>query len=165
MYYSPLREEKPGNGISPSSISSQMKKLSVLVAVSLLTVSLVGCSSSDQEKAREDARKTAAEVKSDAHDLAGKVDNALKPDGRSASEKLETARVKLDQATLLAKVKTKLAADVGASTLTNVTVNANGSIVTLNGSVSSADQKSAATRSASQVEGVTQVQNNLTIQP
>lgn len=131
----------------------------------LMAVGLVGCSAPDQEKAREDAHKAAADLKTDAHQLAGNVDAALKPDGRSASQKLATAGQKLDQAALLAKVKTKLVADVGASTLTNVSVKTNGSVVSLSGYVANADQRSAAERSAAQVDGVTHVNNNLTIQP
>lgn len=142
-----------------------MKKQLAVLAALLMILGLIGCSSSDQEKTREDAHKAASDIKKDAHDLAGKVDAALKPDGRSASEKLATAGEKVDQATLLAKVKTTLVANVGASTLTNVTVTTNGSVVTLTGSVANADQKSAAERAAAQVDGVTHVIDNLTIQP
>src|SRR5579875_1983735 len=86
----------------------------------------------------QDAHKLGQEARADAKSLGRKIDQALNSTGRassgpseSASEKLrrgtadlrvegEKAGVKLDRAAMVAKVKAKLASDVGLSTITNV---------------------------------------------
>lgn len=159
-----------------------------------LLATLLGCSRADQERAREKAdeardktataaRKLTAEAKEKARELNANLGKAL--DGQhpgetgattSAREKLdhaaEVARregrragTKLDHAGMLAKVKAKLANDVGLSTVSGVTVDVNGSVVTLTGNVSSDDQKRQAERTVSQMDGVTRVVNNLVVQP
>jgi osmotically-inducible protein OsmY len=72
---------------------------------------------------------------------------------------------KLDNAALLAKVKAKLASDIGVATLNNVNVDISGSVVTLRGTVASDTQRRAAQRAASQVSGVTNVVNELKVVP
>jgi osmotically-inducible protein OsmY len=139
-----------------------------------LAVLLSACSSHNQEQAREDARKAGSEVKADAKELRQKVDAAVKPDSQSASDKMSEgvnkmeeagsrAAVKLDRAALLAKVKTKLAADAGLDTLSKVDVSIKGNVVILSGSVSSEEQKKAAEQAASQVDGVARVNNSLVV--
>jgi osmotically-inducible protein OsmY len=73
--------------------------------------------------------------------------------------------VKLDHAALIAKIKTKLATDVGLSTVTGVDVDASGRIVTLHGTVDSVQQKQEAERAALQVGGVTKVIDDLQVRP
>ena len=144
--------------------------LSALLGALLLTA----CNSHNQEQARADAHKAGAEIKQDAKELRQKVDAAVKPDSRSASDKLSEgvnkmekagseAGVKLDHAALLAKVKAKLASDAGLDTLSKVDVGVDGSVVILSGTVSSEDQKKAAEQAASQVPGVDQVRNSLVV--
>ena len=98
----------------------------------------------------------------------------MKPDSENASDKMSAAGdrvkdasskagVKLDQAALLAKVKTKLASDAGLATLTKVEVTTDGSVVMLSGEVSSAEQKKAVEKAAAQVDGVTKVVNNVVV--
>jgi len=152
-----------------------------------LVIGGVACSSSDQEKAKEQARedirktgdeakKAGREIKEGAKELSRRADVAVQPDRESASDRISHAEakartaasnagIKLDQAALLAKVKTKLASDAGLSTLTNVNIAVDGSVVTLSGTVANENQKKAAEMAASQVDGVTQVQNRLTVQP
>lgn len=159
----------------------------VALAAALLVLAIGGCSSADRQKAkeqaredlrksREEAKRAGQEISKDAKDFKTRVDAAVKPDKVSASEKLsqaeETAKtsaseagVKLSHAALLAKVKTKLASDAGVSTVTDINVTLDGSVVTLSGSVSSIDQKNAAERAASEVDGVTKVRNQLTVKP
>lgn len=142
--------------------------LPALVCAAALSI-ILGCSASDKNKARQEM-----------HDFGQKVNQAVGPvdlrDTQSAAAKLrkgeddlrvagEKAGVKLDHATLIARVKTKLATDIGFSTATGITVDAHGPVITLSGSVSSEDQKQKAAESASQVGGVDKVVNDLRIRP
>ena len=162
-------------------------KVPFAIGAVALVMGVTACSSSDQEKAKaqaqadvrktsEEARKAGSELKADAHELTRRVDAAVQPDSESASDKLSRAGVtakdaaaragvKLDHAALLAQVKTKLASDAGLNTLTNVDVSVAGSVVTLSGTVATDDQKKTAGQAASQVDGVTEVRNHLTVQP
>lgn len=66
-------------------------------------------------------------------------------------------------AALTAKVKTAIANDAGLGSAVNINVNSYRGVVQLNGFVASADQIERATTAARGVEGVTQVQNNLSV--
>lgn len=150
----------------------------------------LGCSQADKEKAREraeqakqEARKLGTEAKVKAKELNSKLGQSL--DGRNAGgtaasqtpeQKLHEAAAvarqegrvagkKLDHAGLVARVKTKLADDVGLATVSGVSVDVTGSVVTLSGTVSSEDQKRQAERSAAAVGGVSRVVNQLSVQP
>lgn len=126
----------------------------------------MSCSNTQQERAREradqarqEARKLGNEAKHEAHQLNRQVDSALKsPESRQAAQKL-------DRAALVAKVKAKLATDVGLSTVTSVDVDATGHVVTLRGTVSSPEQKRQAERAVAQLNGVTRVVNELQVRP
>lgn len=164
----------------------EMRHLSAALGV-VLVIGLSACTSSDQERAKEqgsqdlrkandEAKKAGRELKADAKELSRRVDAAVQPDTESASHKLSRAEatakegasragVKLDHAVLLAKVKTKLMSDAGLSTVGNVDVALNGTVVTLSGTVANENQKKAAEQAASQVDGVTKVQDLLTVQP
>jgi osmotically-inducible protein OsmY len=65
-------------------------------------------------------------------------------------------------ATLTAKVKSALAADVGLSTV-SINVDSSGNTVTLKGNVDSADKKKRAEEVARKVDGVATVRNELTV--
>ncbi len=153
---------------------------------------LIGCSRSDREntsrktaeakeKARAEARKLEAEAKNEAHNLRQNIDHALSSTGQAnttarAEEKLrqggedlraagDQAAVKLDRAATIAKVKAKLAARLGMSTVTNIDVGSSGHVVTLRGAVSSEDQKRQAEEAALEVSGVTKVVDQLQVKP
>ena len=130
----------------------------------LLLVS-TGCDRSTQDKARErqaeaerKLRKLGSDAKQRARELDHNIKDAVQPNGEHAAEKL-------DNAALLAKVKAKLASDLGVATLSNVNVDTAGSVVTLRGTVASDTQRQAAQRAASQVSGVTSVVNDLKVVP
>jgi len=72
---------------------------------------------------------------------------------------------KVNEAALTTAVKSKLAADVRLSTLTSVNVDSNGTVVTLSGTVPTAEDKRQAEIVAKGVDGVTRVMNNLTVTP
>lgn len=64
---------------------------------------------------------------------------------------------------LTAKVKSALASDAGLRTLTDVSVDVEGDVVTLKGTVDTADQKARVAEAAKKVEGVKQVKNELKV--
>jgi osmotically-inducible protein OsmY len=136
----------------------------ILLSLLLLLVS-TGCDRSTQEKARErqaeaeqKIRRLGNEAKQRAKQLDHNIKSAVQPDSEHAGEKL-------DNAALLARVKAKLASDVGVATLNNVNVDTSGSVVTLRGTVASDGERQAAQRAASQVSGVTSVVNKLKVAP
>ena len=75
----------------------------------------------------------------------------------------ETAGQNVDDSTITASVKSKLAADKLGS-LTRIDVDTTRQVVSLNGIVESPEQKARAEQLAFQVSGVKKVNNNLQIQ-
>jgi hyperosmotically inducible protein len=134
------------------------------------------------DRVNRDAKKLGSEVKQDARLASEKIGNALNnssPERSGASQaedkiargshdlRVETdkAGVKLDHAAVIAKVKARLATDVGLSTVTGVDVDTTGQIVTLRGTVGSVQQKQQAEQAALQVSGVTKVIDDLQVRP
>jgi hyperosmotically inducible protein len=78
--------------------------------------------------------------------------------GSASTEIKQDAR----NAALTGKVKSALAADVGLKTL-KINVDSAGSVVTLKGQVDSAETRRRAEEVARKVEGVTSVNNQLTV--
>jgi len=81
--------------------------------------------------------------------------------GTSGSTTSDISQATKD-ATLTAKVKSALAADVGLSTL-SIDVDSAGNTVTLKGTVDSADKKQRAEEVARKVDGVATVRNQLAV--
>ncbi len=75
----------------------------------------------------------------------------------------ETVEGQARDAKIKANIKSKLASDVGAATLTSVDVNVTNGVVTLSGPVHSQDEKSRAETVAKAAEGVVSVNNALQI--
>jgi osmotically-inducible protein OsmY len=137
-----------------------MRVLSAVLGFFLL-IGLIACNPSDQERAREQARKDGHEIARGAE----KASDEIKKDAEELSRQVDAkVQPQLDHAAMLSKVKTKLATDAGLDTLANVNVDVNGSVVTLSGTVTNEYQKKAAGVAASKVDGVTQVDNHLTVQ-
>jgi osmotically-inducible protein OsmY len=154
-------------------------------SLALLVLFLGSCSQREEEKARERAAEARAKAREGAHQLAHEAKRAAdalsrdvnqavnskgaRDDGDQAKQKLRVAGgeagTKLDEAALLAKVKAKLANDVGLSTVTGVDVDVNGDVVTLRGTVSAPEQKQLAERAAGQVAGVSRVIDDLQVKP
>lgn len=67
-------------------------------------------------------------------------------------------------ATLTGKVKSALASDAGAKTMTNINVDSNNGVVTLKGRVDTADAKKKAGDIAKKVDGVKSVKNELKVE-
>lgn len=136
----------------------------------------------ETQEARQELRKLGQAAKRTANKLHRNVSEALQgeqpdsPTAAGAERKLdnagqelrtagEHAAVKLDRAAMIAKVKAKLATDVGLSAAAAVDVDSSGQVVTLRGTVSSEEQKQQAERAALQVNGVTKVVNLLQTNP
>jgi hyperosmotically inducible protein len=77
----------------------------------------------------------------------------------------ETPREQVDDMEITAKVKSKLASDVGLSTVPDVSVNSTNGVVTLSGSVDSATTKGRIDTIARGIPKVVRVENNLQIAP
>lgn len=135
------------------------------------------------QRVREGARKLGQEAKQEASSLRQNIDRALQGTGPAqgggagqAGEKLrrgehdlrvarDQAAVKLDHAAMVAKIKAKLASDVGLSTVTGIDVDTSGQVVTLRGTVASNEQKQQAEQAVMQLSSVTRVVNQLTVKP
>ena len=77
----------------------------------------------------------------------------------------ESPERQVDDAEITAKVKSKLASDVGLSTVTNISVNSTNGVVTLSGQVKTAENKSRAGEIAAAVPKVVRVINVLQVAP
>jgi osmotically-inducible protein OsmY len=75
----------------------------------------------------------------------------------------ESPEAQVDDFQITAQVKAKLASDVGAASLTNVSVNSTNAVVTLSGQVDSAGTKAKAESVAKSVPKVSRVVNNLQV--
>lgn len=77
----------------------------------------------------------------------------------------ETPRQQLDDLEITTGVKSKLASDIGLSTVPDVSVNSTNGIVTLSGDVDSAETKSRVETIARAVPKVVRVVDNLQVSP
>lgn len=69
----------------------------------------------------------------------------------------------MDNAAMTAKVKSKLATDIKASTMTSIDVDSNNGVVTLTGTVADEQVKKEAEQAARSIDGVVKVENNLRV--
>jgi hyperosmotically inducible protein len=75
----------------------------------------------------------------------------------------EAPEQQVTDAGITARVKTKLAEDLGAATVTNISVNATNGIVTLAGTVHSSAEKAKAVTVAHTIPKVVRVEDNLQV--
>jgi osmotically-inducible protein OsmY len=75
----------------------------------------------------------------------------------------QTLERQTDDAAIEARIKAKLATDVGAETITSVEVNVTNGVVTLAGPVKTPDEKQRIEAVARGVEGVTSITNNIQV--
>src|ERR1700692_2156912 len=73
----------------------------------------------------------------------------------------ETPESQVNDAEILASVKAKLAEGIGATTMTNISVNVTNGVVSLSGTVHNAEEKSKAVSIAQAVPKVVSVNDNL----
>ena len=134
------------------------------------------------ERMQQGARKLEHEAKQRASGLRQDVDGALWNKGPADGDTAQSegkprhgvddlraagneAAVKLDRAAMIAKVKAKLAKEVGLSTVTGIDVDASGQVVTLRGGVTSEEQKQQAEQAVLKVDGVRRVVDQLVVKP
>ncbi len=155
------------------------KHIRTVACMSLLAISL-GCSQSEHrqadrraDEARAKARELGRKAENGARQIKEQINTAVaqgKNDGsiESAKAKLRAGASDLRQtglkATLITRVKTQLANDVGLKTVAGTEVETQGGVVTLRGTVSSSGEKSEAEKAAGRVPGVTSVVNDLQVQ-
>jgi osmotically-inducible protein OsmY len=77
----------------------------------------------------------------------------------------ETPEAQVNDVEIAASVKSKLASDIGLSTVPNIAVNSTNGVVTLSGAVDSAGTKAKAETIAQSVPKVVRVVDNLQIAP
>lgn len=78
---------------------------------------------------------------------------------------VQSPRAQVDDAQITTEVKSKLASDVNASSLTDISVNTTNGVVTLAGQVGSAEIKQRAQTVTASVPGVARVNNDLQVTP
>jgi hyperosmotically inducible protein len=86
------------------------------------------------------------------------------PTAEERANNREKVATTASNATLTGKVKSALASDAGAKTMTNIDVDSNNGVVTLKGRVDTADAKKKAAEIAKKVEGVKSVKNELKVE-
>lgn len=77
----------------------------------------------------------------------------------------ESPEGQVDDLQIMAQVKSKLASDVGVSSVTNISVNSTNGVVTLSGQVNSPDVKAKAETVAKSVPKVVRVVDTLQVTP
>lgn len=77
----------------------------------------------------------------------------------------ESPEGQLDDLQIKAQVKSKLASDIGISSVTNISVNSTNGVVTLSGQVNSADVRAKAEVAAKSVPKVVSVVDTLQVTP
>ena len=129
----------------------------------LILASFASCSKTQQNRARERAHEAerkldeaGRKVKHEADRLATRA-RAMRP----TTEKTGTEAGRL---ALVARAKAALANDVGLKTLSGVSVESDGSTITLSGRVSRPEDKARAQEAVSGLSGVTRVINHLEVE-
>ena len=92
-----------------------------------------------------------------------KVQDKL-PTAEERAKNRDKVATTASNATLTTKVKSALAKDEGAKTMTNINVDSDNGVVTLKGKVDSAEAKKKAGEIAKKVEGVKSVKNELRVE-
>ncbi len=109
-------------------------------------------------KARDTAQQLAQKAKQKSNALGTEMHTAMNGSQTGSEIKTETERL-----ALTARVKSKLANEVGLNTLTGVDVDTSGSVVTLSGVVPTAEDKQRAGTAVGSMPGVQRVINNLQV--
>jgi osmotically-inducible protein OsmY len=76
----------------------------------------------------------------------------------------QSPRRQIDDVAITTEVKTKLASEIGVSSVTDIEVNTTNGVVTLAGQVADLQTKDSAEQIAGSVEGVISVSNNLQVE-
>jgi osmotically-inducible protein OsmY len=129
----------------------------------LILASFVSCSKTQQDRARERAHE--AERKLDEAGRKVKHEaNRLAARAKGDEPTTEKTGTEADRLALVARAKAALANEVGLKTLSSVSVECNGSTVTLSGRVPRAEDKARAQETVSSLSGVTRVVNHIEVE-
>lgn len=154
-----------------------MKRHFLPFAAALSLLLTTACSQTDQERAKAEAERAAQTAKRETKELADKTKDAASEisdktksalndsDGAAAkaNEKLRDGMGDAKEAAITAKVKSKIAADAGLSAAADVSVETEKHTVTLTGKVASEEKRREVEKAALGVDGVTKVDNRLTV--
>lgn len=144
-------------------MDSRFLSLAAIIAlVSALVLS--GCNKTDQTEARNAAGEAAAKVENKAKEFGADAAAGLAKGKEAAKEAAATVGDKIDDAMITASVKTELAKDASLSALKIDVDTANGRVA-LKGTAPSSAAKARATTLAKNVKGVSDVDNQLTVEP
>jgi hyperosmotically inducible periplasmic protein len=139
-------------------------RILTLTAVGALaaSLSLAGCSKSEQADAKASAGDTAAKVEDKAREVKQDAAAGLEKAKVAAANATATAGEKIEDAVITTSVKTELAKDADLSAL-KINVDTDAGRVALKGTAPSATAKDRATALAQGVKGVVSVDNQLSI--
>lgn len=127
----------------------------IVLAFTLAAALAGGCKQSDTQRAEDQAKKAGNEATAALQRAGQEV--------KQGSEQLaREAKPLIDEAALTAKVKAKLAADPEV-TAYKIDVDTVGTVVTLSGAVDTAAESAEAEKLARDTEGVSSVENRLTV--
>jgi hyperosmotically inducible periplasmic protein len=129
--------------------------ITTTLAVTLAAAIGAGCQRSDTERAEAQARKAGDEA-------TAALERAGKEVEQGAEQLAQQAKPLLDDATLTAKVKAKLAADPEVTAYA-IDVDTLEGVVTLSGRVETAEESAEAEKLARDTEGVRSVVNRLAV--
>lgn len=134
-----------------------------LASLLLILASFVSCSKTQQDRARQRAHEAerkldeaGRKVKHEANQLAARA--------KGDEPKMEKTGTEAGRLALVARAKAALANDVGLKTLAGVSVESDGSTITLSGRVSRAEDKARAQEAVSGLSGVTRVVNHIEVE-
>lgn len=137
-----------------------------LAAITALvgTMALAGCNKADQTEAKNAAADTAVKVENKAKEVGAEAAAGMEKAKEATKDAAATVGDKIDDAVITASVKTELAKDASLSAL-KINVDTSNGRVALKGTAPSAAAKDQATALAKNVKGVSDVDNQLTIEP
>jgi osmotically-inducible protein OsmY len=129
----------------------------------LILASFVSCSKTQQDRARERAHEAERKLDEAGRKVKREADRlaAREKGDRNMTEKTGT---EADRLALVARAKAALANQVGLKTLSSVSIECNGSTVTLSGHVPRAEDKARAQEAVSSLSGVTRVVNHIEVE-
>ena len=127
--------------------------MKALAAILCMLLVVTGCNQPPKPATAKNESRSSAGSSSESPTAGQRLDAATADAKRAGGD-----------AAMTAKVKAALANDVGLKTL-NIDVDSNAGVVTLKGQVDTVDTKKRAQQAAQSVNGVTWVQNQLSIAP
>lgn len=148
-----------------------MKHAALILSLAVMGASLAGCNKDDSDKTlgqrMDESVQASKEKMAEAQNKADAAGDKMKQEASQASDKMkekaDAAGKVLDDTAITASVRAKIVSEPDLSNM-DVKVDTKEGIVTLDGKAKTADAKDRATLVARSVEGVKDVNNNLSVQ-